>query len=348
MGKRNSLFVAALWIIGLAFVSPVIPAQTPPEATRPSLPPGVEINVKAAPEIATVGDPVRIDLNVSMPAGCRVEVPKPELQIGDFTLLNFFPGPTLPDGGKPGKAATPSQTQAGASQHHQAQIVVAVYKTGKFTFPSIQIKLRTADGKEIAFPSPRVDIEIRSVLDDKNQNLIDLKKQAEIPERWPWMWCLIAALILILGAAVWILLRRRRKRPAPLSPEQMLNLIDLAETQLRNLLARGLPEIGNEKQFYILLSEIIKKILEAGYEIPTAEQTTSEIMSSLQKKSDLETEKAELIESFLLRCDVVKFAKYIPSRIEHEAASKDALQILMEARKAVGSGPSAVSSEGGK
>jgi hypothetical protein len=339
MGKRNSLFVAALWIMGLAFVSPVIPAQTPPEATRPSLPPGVEINVKAAPEIATVGDPVRIDLNVSMPAGCRVEVPKPELQIGDFTLLDFFPGPTLPGGGKSGKAATPSQTQAGASRQHQAQIVAAVYKTGKFTFPSIQLKLRTADGKEIAFLSPRVDVEIRSVLDDKNQNLIDLKKQAEIPERWPWfLWCLIAALVLILGAAVWILLRRRRKRPVPLSPEQVLNLIDLAEAELRNLLARGLPENGNEKQFYILLSDIIKKILEAGYEIHTAEQTTSEIMFSLHKKSDLESGKTELIESFLLRCDVVKFAKYIPSRIEHEATSKDALQILMEARKAVGSG----------
>jgi hypothetical protein len=57
-------------------------------------------------------------------------------------------------------------------------------------------------------------------------------------------------------------------------------------------------------------------------------------MYSLHKKTELESGKTELIKSFLLRCDVVKFAKYLPSGIEHEAASKDALQILMEAKKA--------------
>ena len=184
------------------------------------------------------------------------------------------------------------------------------------------------------FSSPPVNIEIRSVLNDKNQNLIDLKKQAEIPEQWIWLaWGTIVIGVLILGAVLWIGLKRRHKRPVPLSPVQVQNLMDLAEADLRNLIARGLPESGYEKQYYVLLSEIVKRILEAGYGIHTAEQTTSEIMSSLHKKTGLESAKTELIESFLIRCDVVKFAKYKPSGIEHEAASKDALQIL----KAVGS-----------
>jgi hypothetical protein len=339
MGKQKSLLIALLWIIGLISMPADAPGQTPPDTTQASLPSGVEIHAKAAPEIATVGDPIRIDLMVSMPAGYRLDVPKPESQIGDFTILDFFPGPTTPDSGKSGKPSAPFQTLAGASQHHQAQIVAAAYKTGKLTFPSIRMKLHTADGKEIEFFSPPVNIEIQSVLNDKNQNLIDLKKQAEIPEQWLWLWWgTIIIGVLILGAAIWIGLKRRRKRPAPLSPAQVQNLIDLAEADLKNLLARGLPESGNEKQFYILLSEIVKRILEAGYGIHTAELTTSEIMSSLYNKTELESRKTELIESFLLRCDVVKFAKYLPSGIEHEAASKDALQILMEARKAVVSG----------
>jgi hypothetical protein len=327
-----SKFLTTVGIIALlGMIRPV----SMPAATQASIPSGVEINAKAAPEIATVGDPIRIDLMVSMPAGCRLDVPKPESQIGDFTILDFFPGPTTPDSGKSGKSSTPFQTQAGASQNHQAQIVAAAYKTGKLTFPSIRMKLHTADGKEIEFPSPPVNVEIRSVLNDKNQNLIDLKKQAEIPEPWRWLaWGAIVAGVLILGAALWIGLKRRRKRPVPLSPVQLQNLIDLAEADLKNLLARGLPGSGNEKQFYILLSEIVRRILEAGYGVHTAELTTSEIMSSLHKKTELESGKTELIESFLLRCDVVKFAKYLPSGIEHEAASKDALQIL----KGVGSG----------
>jgi hypothetical protein len=336
MGKRNSLLIALLWIIGLISMPADAPGQTIPDATQSSLPSGVEINAKAAPEIATIGDPIRIDLMVSMPAGCRIDVPKPESQIGDFTILDFFPGPIVPDSGKSGKPSTPFQTQAGTSQHHQAQIVAAAYKTGILAFPSIRMKLYAADGKEIEFSSPPVNVEIRSLLNDKNQNLIDLKKQAEIPEQWLWLaWVTIVAGVLILGATLWIGLKRKRKRPVPLSPVQVQNLIDLAEADLRNLLARGLPESGNEKQFYILLSEIIKRILDAGYGVHTAELTTSEIMSSLHEKTELESGKTELIESFLLRCDVVKFAKYLPSGIEHEATSKDALQILMEARKAV-------------
>jgi hypothetical protein len=327
MEKRDLLLIALFWIMGLISMPADAPGQTPP---------GVEISVKAAPEIATIGDPIRIDLMVAMPANCRIDVPKPEPQIGDFAILDFFPGPEIPDSGKPGKSTTASPAQ-GASRHHQARIVAAAYNTGNLTFPSIRLKLHTADGKEIEFSSPPVNVEIRSVLNDKNQNLIDLKQQAKIPEQWPWLiWGIIAAAVwcLILGIALWIALKRRRKHPVPLAPAQAQNLMDILEADLRNLLARGLPESGHEKQFYILLSEIIKKILEAGYAVPTVEQTTSEIMSSLHKQTKLAPEQSELIESFLLRCDVVKFAKYLPSRIEHEAASKDALQILMEARKA--------------
>jgi hypothetical protein len=348
MKKKTRLFTAMLWIMVLVRISPYISAQVAPDATQSSLPPGVEISVKAAPEIATVGDPIRIELHIAAPLGYRVESPKPETQVGDFTILDFYPATPMPDGGNSPKSAATSTTQAGVPQHYRGQIIAAVYKTGKFAFPSVRIKLHAVDGKEFAFSTTPINIEIRSVLKDQNQSLKDLKKQAEIPERFPWiLWCIIVAAALILGAALWIWLKRRRRRAISLSPVQVQNLIDLAEADLRSLLARGLPENGNEKKFYVLLSEIIKRILEAGYAIHTAEQTTSEIMSSLHKKSELEPEKTELIESFLLRCDVVKFAKYIPSRMEHEAATHDAIQILMEARKAVGSQQPAASSECG-
>jgi hypothetical protein len=113
-------------------------------------------------------------------------------------------------------------------------------------------------------------------------------------------------------------------------------LLDIAETELRDLLARGLPERGMEKQFYVRLSEIAKKILEAGYTIHPAERTTAEIMDDLHSNARMDPESTKLINSFLLRCDVVKFAKYIPSALENEAISRDSLQILAKAKNAVG------------
>ncbi len=179
-----------------------------------------------------------------------------------------------------------------------------------------------------------MDIEIQSVLTEKNPALRDLKKQAEIPEPTRWLlWGILALSVCVLCAIIWHFWRRRRRKPVPLTPAQKQDLLELAESDLRNLLARGFPENGKEKQFYVLLSDIIKRILSAGYGIHTAEQTTSEIMEALNRNTVPGSEEKKKIESFLLRCDVVKFAKYVPSRDEHASATEDALRILAERKK---------------
>ena len=101
-----------------------------------------------------------------------------------------------------------------------------------------------------------------------------------------------------------------------------------AESDLKNLVARNLPGRGQTKKFYVLLSEIVKRILEAAYGIQTAEQTTIEIMESLDRQPGLPRENREIVESFLLRCDIVKFAKYVPSEGENNAAVENAFHIL--------------------
>jgi hypothetical protein len=208
------------------------------------------------------------------------------------------------------------------------------------------VKIKTAGGKETTVSSPPVDIQIQSVLVEKNPALRDLKKQAEIPEPTRWLlWGIVVLSTCVLCAIFWHFWRRRRRKPVALTPAQRQDLLELAEIDLRNLLAQGFPESGKEKQFYVLLSDIIKRILSAGYGIHTAEQTTSEIMQALNRKTVPGSEEAKKIESFLLRCDVVKFAKYVPSGNEHASATEDALQILTRVKEAISSQHSAISSQ---
>jgi hypothetical protein len=303
-----------------------------------SLPPGVGIQIQAQPRVGTVGDPIRIDMDITTPAGYQVEIPKPAPKTQDFAILEFLPA--LAESGIE-KPEITAKTET--LLHHRARIVAAIYKTGKFAFPSIRIQIKTSDGKEIALSSPQVNIEIRSVLIDKNPSLKDLKKQAKIsdPVRWTF-WVIIVLAALVLGAIIWRRWWRRPRHPVALSAQQTRNLLDIAEAELRQLLARGLPSKGMEKQFYVRLSEIVKKILESGYTIHTAERTTAEIMESLHEDSVSDPENTKLIESVLLRCDVVKFAKYVPSIFESETISNDSMQILAEAKKAVGNRQSAV------
>jgi hypothetical protein len=294
----------------------------------------VEIKATAHPQTAAIGDRIRIELNITTPQGYGVEIPEPEHRIDDFSILEFFPGPDIAEKHKSEQSQGANEAPETSSQHYQAQIIAAIYKTGTFTFPGIPVFITDNDGVKAEIQSPSVNIEIQSVLKENDHVLRDLKKQADIPEKLRWLfWTLIIVAVCIFGAAIWFLRRKYRNRSVSTLSIPARYTLDIAESDLRNLVARNLPENGYTKKFYILLSEIVKRILETAYVIQTAEQTTIEIMDSLRRHSGLEPDNLSRIEPFLLQCDIVKFAKYIPSKTENENAVENAFRILEQARK---------------
>ncbi len=308
-----------------------------PEAGQPALPEGFEVRAHAEPEKATVGDPIRIDFDIRVPKGFQVQFPPLAGQLGDFTVLQTYPGPSTPGDAtseRPG-GTKPSAAGEGEPPHHHARILVAVYRSGDYTFPPVSIALKDPAGKETSFSSPAVKVRIESVLTGKDDTLRDLKKQAEIPEAARWLlWLGIALLALVVAVAAWLLWRRRRPLAAlPLRPK--VDPLQLAESELRDLLGRGLLERNLVKQFYVILSEIIKKALEAGYGIHTVEKTTSEIMEEVQScpRQGGEEEEFERIEHFLVACDLVKFARNRPSPLENDTTVKAAFEILTVCRR---------------
>jgi hypothetical protein len=288
--------------------------------------PEVKVDIQATPQKATVGDPISLRLDVQLPQGYQVTLPKLGDNVGDFAILDF----------PPGKVITTGQGSDQSLSKYEAQIVVALYKPGEFEFPQIEMTLRGTDGSENKISSPAVKITIQSILTEKDQNLKQLKKQAEIQEPVRWvMWLLIACLVLIL-AAIGIWLWRRRRRPnMPRVAEPDVDPIAMAESDLRDLLRRGLLENGLTKQFYVSLSEIVRRILEAGFQIQTLEKTTSEILEELKLVGNGKGTGHALgtIESVLTECDLVKFAKYIPSQPETREAVESSFEILALAKK---------------
>jgi hypothetical protein len=324
--------IAIMAALLFSMVPAAIGETTPPP--QPQLPPGVQVEMHVTPQPATVGDPIRLEFLITMPAGYQASIPLIDKQIGDFSIIEFSRGPLIPEPGKSEKPASPIQTQAGAPVRHRARILAAAYRTGTLTFPPISIFLRAPEGKQFGIASPPARIDIQSVLSPKDKDLKDLKKQAELPERVRWgLWLAVLLALGILGTVTWLFWNRRHGRVPSLPAAPPQDVLDMAEAELRTLLGRGFPDGERVKPFYVLLSDIVKRILEAGYGIHTAEQTTSEIMDTLDLAPGKNPEDRERIDSFLRRCDVVKFAKYIPLTAEHESAAKDALGILETSRK---------------
>ncbi len=345
--------LALLW--SLLMASAVAQSGTPALRTVAAPPPGVQVRIQAEPQKATIGDPIRIDVDISLPKGYQVRMPQFGAQAGDFSILEVFPGPTVPElkpAGQSQPAKSFGESEPPGVLHHRARIIATVYRTGEFEFPSLELILRDPAGKETILPAPPAKIIIQSVLSEKDQNLIDLKKQAEIPEpSRRILWLALGMLALLLAAfAWWFYQRRSRNSTAPLSGPR-LDPLELAEAELRDLVGRGLLEKHMVKQFYVSLSDIVKRILEAGYGIAAAEKTTDEILEALHAvdRSGIPREELECIISFLCGCDLVKFAKCIPSQAESDDAVKSAFRVLSLCRdhRAAPSAPAVVTAGGG-
>jgi hypothetical protein len=92
---------------------------------------------------------------------------------------------------------------------------------------------------------------------------------------------------------------------------------EIAREAIERLLARKLVEQGHLKQFYLELSEIIKRFLGSKLGVHSLERTTEEFTRDLRAVS-VPSAEYRMIREFLEDCDLVKFAKYRPAAEEVE------------------------------
>lgn len=153
-----------------------------------------------------------------------------------------------------------------------------------------------------------------------------LKLPVEIKEGisvWP-----LILLILLVVAAVLIFIYFKKKKhieeklvEPPRPPEE------IAMEQLSALLEMKLVEKGMIKEYYIRLSDIIRSYIEARFTIFALDKTTWELYQEMRLKR-IERKRVDKIRDFLEDCDLVKFAKYIPTSKEIEEAYTKAQEII--------------------
>jgi hypothetical protein len=84
-------------------------------------------------------------------------------------------------------------------------------------------------------------------------------------------------------------------------------------------------------QFSIRVSDILRRYVTEQFNLPVTRQTSVEFLSGLTKASPFSKEEKSLLEDFLNRCDLIKFARY-------EATTVDSQLLLEEATRFVKGG----------
>ena len=133
----------------------------------------------------------------------------------------------------------------------------------------------------------------------------------------PWLvFVAVFVALSLLGLIVWMIARRRK----PASPPKLPREIALEELERIS----GEMEHVSPYQFSIRVSGILRKYVTQQYGVPATRQTSIEFLSAVAQTTPFSEEETSLLEDFLNRCDLIKFARY-------EATTSDSKLLLDEA-----------------
>lgn len=145
---------------------------------------------------------------------------------------------------------------------------------------------------------------------------------------WLWLAILVLVALFIIG------MRRYRKQGSVLKKKPEPNPYEVALRRLENLKRRKLWEQGMEKEYFTLLTDILREYLERRFGINALEMTSAEIINSLTDNTEVK-DKRSYMRDILAMADFVKFAKVRPLPQDNISAFENALRFVEETKPAI-------------
>ena len=162
--------------------------------------------------------------------------------------------------------------------------------------------------------SPMVDIQMPAI-DTTTIEVKPLKSIMKIPLTLKEIIPFSVGGIVLVGIVVAIIyfIRHKDKRPKIIQskPEIVVPEDEEALNNLSRLRQAHLLEMGQEKQHYIALSEILWQYLYRRFDVNAFEMTTSQIIKDMQQK-EVDPNDNDKLNNIFSTSDLVKFAKYLP------------------------------------
>ncbi|MBF0570204.1 MAG: hypothetical protein HQL18_05480 [Candidatus Omnitrophica bacterium] len=142
-------------------------------------------------------------------------------------------------------------------------------------------------------------------------SLPDVRPPVAIPSDWWWLWIFVA--VAIIFALVWGALRFLRHRRNNMPPVPPKSPWEIAFESFDALEKGKLASEGRIKEYYSLLSDIVRRYIEDRFAIRAPEMTTEEFMDRARRSAQLSDAHKMFLRDFLDASDRVKFARFVPS-----------------------------------
>lgn len=205
---------------------------------------------------------------------------------------------------------------------------ISFFKTGDFNVGPFNISLLNGDSVVEELVSNTIPVNIRSVLEDSDKDIMPLRDLPEIKGNPFYLMKYILILLAIAGIiilSIYLLKRRKRRENKIESPGLPPDLEFLKN--IESLWRTDMLKTGKVKRFFLTLTEAYKLFMTRSYNFNAEDLTTYEITENLKKNEDDNRIKKSFEEVFLIS-DLAKFAKYNPSEDEVKKIREDLIKIV--------------------
>ena len=190
------------------------------------------------------------------------------------------------------------------------------WDTGAFDIPPYVVQILTEDGKEVdyAIPTDPVTVTVHSLISEAQPKLRDIKPPVPIPTIVPWK-IILSLLGIGLSMAILFWMWRKRVKEEQVEKEEVFipsrPPYEIAMEKLDQLKEQTPTGPDQIKNFYAVLSYLVREYLEFQYFVRAIEMTTSEIEDA-RYLVPTDQEKLHNVITVLKRADLAKFARFQP------------------------------------
>ena len=217
----------------------------------------------------------------------------------------------------------------------RGSVVVSSFEEGLYELPQIVVGRLSEEGvaDTLVFEPLRLEVKTMPV-DTATFVPHDIKGQIRYPltfaEIFPWVLGVCAAVLLMIFAIRFIIMRRRAEDPAYAhkDPAHIIALRKLDKYRGSKMWA---PE--KQKLFYSGVTDTLREYISSRYGVPAMEMTTAQIFDDM-KATDAPEDLLKEVRELFDRADFVKFAKYVASEEDNASALPVAVRFVTETYQA--------------